>query len=750
MICKHCGSVRMPVYSAGRGWEMYCPKCGGAEACAPVEGLESAAEAAGQGRSFFATQEFDEAERSFRRAAKLSGGREMYLWGALLARYGVKYCASASGRGGYAVNYWKPELPRTPLSKSADYRELCRAAAALDKDLLRALQLEAGEIDGGLAQIRQLEAEGKHWDVFLSFKDMGAAGNRTLERQLMEGVYAELLSEDVRVFFAPKTMAGKVVSDFEGYIYTALRTSKLLVLAGSAPENVNAPWVASEWERFARWDKRGQIVMCPVGEMRVKDFPEDLRKVQTPLAMGVKADRVNDPVFAKWIAGEVRQLCDKAPAEEERPPEPVERVEPPKRAKQPKTAKPPKPVERVESVEPPKPVEPVKPAEPPKRVEPLKWEEPPKPVEPVKRVEPLKWEEPPKPVEPPKVEGILLLRERAERGDVEAQGMLADCLYKGDGVRKDVEEAIRWYRRAANQNSSPDQTRLARALLESGGNGPEVREEAIDWLRKAIKNGDKSALYEAGRVLIESSKRSDREQAYQYFRRAAKECEPAVASMAMYRVGRCLFDGDDVEMDRAEAREWIQKAADGECKEAKAFLDAHWTKRGKLRPQRKKLYLHEIVGIFLLVAFLLYAPAMTLTVKAGNVNAPGVTAICAFASVYTVCAFFSISYLGNHIGDHVASYETRANNPEPHLARFVRIVTVVVGAAAVILYIANRGFRSEISEFYDRFLQARGYVAGESGFIGSVVRFLVRCGRFGQFLLLVYGTAQSTLMDFDG
>ena len=46
------------------------------------------------------------------------------------------------------------------------------------------------------------------------------------------------------------------------------------------------------------------------------------------------------------------------------------------------------------------------------------------------------------------------IRERAERGDAEAQYDLALAYYKGEGVAKDLEEAVKWFRKAADQGDA--------------------------------------------------------------------------------------------------------------------------------------------------------------------------------------------------------------------------------------------------------------------------------------------------------
>jgi TPR repeat protein len=40
----------------------------------------------------------------------------------------------------------------------------------------------------------------------------------------------------------------------------------------------------------------------------------------------------------------------------------------------------------------------------------------------------------------------------AEHGDVKAQFKLGNCYYKGDGVATNYVEAVKWYRKAAEQN----------------------------------------------------------------------------------------------------------------------------------------------------------------------------------------------------------------------------------------------------------------------------------------------------------
>ena len=49
------------------------------------------------------------------------------------------------------------------------------------------------------------------------------------------------------------------------------------------------------------------------------------------------------------------------------------------------------------------------------------------------------------------------IQERAEEGDVEAQNKLGMIYYNGEGVPKDYTEAIKWYRKAAEQGYAKSQ-----------------------------------------------------------------------------------------------------------------------------------------------------------------------------------------------------------------------------------------------------------------------------------------------------
>ena len=303
MFCEKCGSLLLPTFSA-HGWQAACLKCGATQPC-DAQGPVKAAELAMQGWSFFAQQEFKIAQARFDEAVHESHGLLEYRWAALLARYGVKYCPSKSMPDGadYVVNFWRTDLPRELIKDTKAYRELADAAAARDPECLKRVLREVNVIDEGLAQIHKLEQNGVAYDIFLCYKDIDAAGSLTPERKFLDALYSQLLGyRDVRVFFAPHSMQGKHISAFEGYIYTALKTAKLMVIATSAPKNVNSPWVKSEWERFLLWDKADRILPIPVNDMHMSSFPPELNHIQSTLGKGVTMSDQTASYYAVQLA----------------------------------------------------------------------------------------------------------------------------------------------------------------------------------------------------------------------------------------------------------------------------------------------------------------------------------------------------------------------------------------------------------------------------------------------------------------
>lgn len=76
----------------------------------------------------------------------------------------------------------------------------------------------------------------------------------------------------------------------------------------------------------------------------------------------------------------------------------------------------------------------------------------------------------------------------AKRGDANAQSNLGVMYENGRGVVADYAEAVKWYRKSAEQGSVFGQSNLAFMYL-SGRGVPEDAAVAVSWYRKAAEQG---------------------------------------------------------------------------------------------------------------------------------------------------------------------------------------------------------------------------------------------------------------------
>ena len=92
---------------------------------------------------------------------------------------------------------------------------------------------------------------------------------------------------------------------------------------------------------------------------------------------------------------------------------------------------------------------------------------------------------------------LTLARPLAGAGDARAQSMLALLYYRGRGVTQDYKEAVKWFRRAADQIDAAAPFYLG--IMSAEGEGmPQNHAEAASWFRLAAERGNPEAQYNLG------------------------------------------------------------------------------------------------------------------------------------------------------------------------------------------------------------------------------------------------------------
>ena len=121
------------------------------------------------------------------------------------------------------------------------------------------------------------------------------------------------------------------------------------------------------------------------------------------------------------------------------------------------------------------------------------------------------------------------LRMAAEQGDADAQAYLGGCYGDGIGVEKDKELSLKWIRAAADQGHSASQVALGVMMMKE-----KKMEDAVDWFRKAAENESHEAQFILGRVyengLLDTQK--DKAEAEKWYKMAASSPDPDVSKEA--------------------------------------------------------------------------------------------------------------------------------------------------------------------------------------------------------------------------
>ena len=119
-----------------------------------------------------------------------------------------------------------------------------------------------------------------------------------------------------------------------------------------------------------------------------------------------------------------------------------------------------------------------------------------------------------------KAEAVKWWRKAADQGHTHAQFCLGVCYYDGEGVQQNYAEAVKWLRKAADQGYASAQYYLG-VCFDKGLGVKQNYAEAVKWWRKAAEQGKASA---------------------------------------QYNLGMCYATGDGVQQNYAEAVKWLEKA----------------------------------------------------------------------------------------------------------------------------------------------------------------------------------------------
>lgn len=170
---------------------------------------------------------------------------------------------------------------------------------------------------------------------------------------------------------------------------------------------------------------------------------------------------------------------------------------------------------------------------------------------------------------------------QAEQENVEAQLLLARSYLTGKEVTQDLEEAAKWFRKAAEHGDNDAQYMLG--IMYVGGNGvTQNYKEAESWLKKSASKGNADAQYSLG-VMYEQGVgiSTDYKKAVNWYEKAAEQGYID----AQYNLGLIYSKGLGINQDQKEAKKWFSEAAEKGDAKSQTLLGKIYAEGSKSVPQ---------------------------------------------------------------------------------------------------------------------------------------------------------------------
>ena len=220
--------------------------------------------------------EFDKAYGVYESiVAEFSDEAEAY-WGLVLCKYGIEYVDDP--KTGNKI----PTCHRSSFESVLDdvnYKTAIEKADVVAKELYRS---EAEAIETIRKGIIEISSKEEPYDIFICYKETDKNGERTKDSVLAQEIYDELTEKDYKVFFSRITLEDKLGVKYEPYIFSALHSSKIMLVIGTKAEHLDAIWVKNEWSRYLKLIASGEkktIIPC-YRNMDPYDLPAEFSDLQ--------------------------------------------------------------------------------------------------------------------------------------------------------------------------------------------------------------------------------------------------------------------------------------------------------------------------------------------------------------------------------------------------------------------------------------------------------------------------------------
>ena len=252
-----------------------CSYCGSAQSLPKLD-TDKKTELYIQANRYFLQNEFDSATMIYEQILLLDDFDAEAYWSLLLCRFGISYVTDPE------THLKKPtvnRIQRKSILKDDLYLSSLKYASP---GQLVIYKREAQIIHQIQCKYLEISTHETPFDIFISYKETDALNSRTQDSYIANDLYNRFTQLGYHVFFSKITLQNVLGQEYEPYIFSAITSSKVMLVIGTRPEFFSSVWVKNEWSRFLLSIKEGQKkVLIPLyKDMTIDELPGALSSLQ--------------------------------------------------------------------------------------------------------------------------------------------------------------------------------------------------------------------------------------------------------------------------------------------------------------------------------------------------------------------------------------------------------------------------------------------------------------------------------------
>lgn len=270
--CKMCGGDIEIVEGSNIGKCLYCKST----MTLPSLDNEKLLNLYNRANNLRLSNEFDKAYGVYETILEIDENQLEAHWGLILCRYGVEYVDDPKTKKKMITCH---RTKYESVLTDPDYKIIISKAYG---DALKIYKEEAKTISDIQKKALEISNNEEDYDIFICYKEGDINGDRTPDSVIAQDIYNKLTDLNYKVFFARITLADKLGEEYEPYIFSALNSSKVMLVVGTNAENLNSVWVKNEWSRYLDLikNKKKKVLIPVFSKMDAYELPEEFSMLQ--------------------------------------------------------------------------------------------------------------------------------------------------------------------------------------------------------------------------------------------------------------------------------------------------------------------------------------------------------------------------------------------------------------------------------------------------------------------------------------